>query len=260
MLPEIVAHQRQRLAAQKRVRPLESLRAQAAQRPAALDFAAALRRPGVQLIAELKRASPSKGLLCPHFDPLALAATYAAHGAAALSVLTEPHFFQGDLAYLAAVRQALPSVLLLRKDFVLDPYQVVEARAHGADAVLLIAAILSPAEMGELLKRTQSLGMTALVEVHSAEEMAQILPLEPRVVGINNRNLGDLTVDLDTFVQLRPLVPAGTVVVAESGIHTAADVRRMGQAGADAVLVGEALVTAPDVGGQVAALVEGGRL
>jgi indole-3-glycerol phosphate synthase len=248
--------------------PLEAMQVRAATTPAPRDYVAGLRSaPGVALIGEVKRASPSKGVLRPDFDPVQLAATYAANGATAISVLTDEPFFQGNLAYLVQIRQRLalplegreqPSpVPLLRKDFIIHPYQVYEARAAGADALLLIAAILSEADLAGLLSLTQSLGMTGLVEVTSEEDLGHVLPLAPRLIGVNNRDLRDFSVDLNTCLRLRPLVPPDVCLVAESGIHTRADVARLAAAGVDAVLVGEALVTAPDVGAKVRELTDG---
>jgi indole-3-glycerol phosphate synthase len=269
ILDRIVDYKRtEELPRRMRELPLETLQARAAATPAPRDFVTALRSaPGVALIGEVKRASPSKGLLRPDFDPVQLASTYAANGAAAISVLTDEPFFQGNLAYLAQIRQRLAlrlevgeqprPVPLLRKDFIVHPYQVYEARAAGADAVLLIAAILSEADLAELLSLTQSLGMTGLVEVTSEEELGRVLPLAPRLIGVNNRDLRDFSVDLNTCLRLRPLVPPDVCLVAESGIHTRADVARLAAAGVDAMLVGEALVTAPDVGAKVQELTDG---
>lgn len=264
ILDQIMAHKRQELQRRQRTESLADLQSLVADLPTPLDFAGALARPGVSLIAEVKRASPSKGVLCPDWDPLRLAKTYAAHGAAAISVLTDSRFFQGELKYLRHIRRALLSapqspIPLLRKDFIFAPYQVYEARAYGADALLLIAAVLSDEMLGPLLALTRDLGMTALLEVHDEEELERVLRLRPRVVGINNRDLYDFGVDLDTCGRLRSLLPAGVVAVAESGVRTAADVRRLAEMGADAMLVGEALVTAPDVAAQVQALVKAGR-
>jgi indole-3-glycerol phosphate synthase len=259
ILDEIMAHKRKELEARRQVAPLAELKTRGADRSPPLDFAAALRDGGVSLIAEVKRASPSKGLLCPDFDPVRLATTYAANGATAISVLTDERFFQGKLKYLARIREALgPTIPLLRKDFVFDPYQVYEARAYGADALLLVAAVLSDEMLTELLALTHELGMTALVEVHDEEEVERALLLRPRVVGINNRNLRDFSVDLATFGRLRSLLPGDTIAVAESGVHTANDVRRLAKMGADAVLVGESLVTARDRPAKVRELAEGG--
>jgi indole-3-glycerol phosphate synthase len=267
ILDQIMAHKRQELEERRRAVPLAELKARGADRPALLDFASALQGGGVRLIAEIKHASPSRGLLCPDFDPLQLATTYATHGAAAISILTDEKFFQGQLNYLSQVKSQISStqypipnpqypIPLLRKDFIFDTYQVHETFAHGADALLLIAAVLSDAALGELLALTHALGMAALVEVHDEKEVERVLRLRPRIVGINNRNLQDFSVDLATFGRLRALLPPGVVAVAESGVHSAGDVRCLAAMGADAVLVGEALVTAPDVAAKVRELVD----
>lgn len=262
ILYEIMAHKRRELERRKRAVPLSEIQAQGANRLPPLDFPTALRGGGARLIAEVKRASPSKGMLCPDLDPVRLATTYATNGAAAISVLTDEKFFQGKLEYLAHIKSAIRNSQLttpiLRKDFIFDPYQVYEAYAYGADALLLIAAVLSDGQLGELLALTHELGMTALVEVHDEDEVKRILPLCPRIVGINNRNLRDFSVDLATFGRLRPLLPEDVVAVAESGVRTADDVRRLSRMGADAVLVGETLVTAPDVAAKVQELAIGG--
>jgi indole-3-glycerol phosphate synthase len=238
--------------------PLETMQARAAAAPPPRDLVAALRSaPGVALIAEVKRASPSKGVLRPDFDPAHLAVTYAANGAAAISVLTDEPFFQGSIEYPAQIRSLLDSQPLLRKDFIVHPYQVYETRAAGADALLLIAAILSDSVLAGLLALTRALGMTALVEVHSRGELSRVLPLSPRLVGVNNRDLRDFSVDLNTCLSLRPLVPPGVCFVAESGIQTRADVLRLAAASVDAMLVGEALVLASDVAAKVRELVNG---
>jgi indole-3-glycerol phosphate synthase len=251
-----------------RAQPLEVLQAQIADAPPPRDFIAALRsKPGVALIAEVKRASPSKGVFRADFDPVKLASTYAANGAAAVSVLTDTPFFQGKLSYLSQIRSQLPSypnaldesypIPLLRKDFIIHPYQVYEARVAGADALLLIAAILRDADLADLLSLTQDLGMAALVEVHDGQELLRVLPLTPRLVGVNNRNLHSFSVKLDTCLKLRPMVPPAVCFVAESGIQTRADMTRLAAAGIDAALVGEALVTAPNVGAKVRELIDG---
>lgn len=262
ILDEIFAHKRREVAQSRQHRPLQQVQAEAAEAPTSLDFIAALRladgslRLAPAVIAEIKRASPSRGLLAPHLDPVALSRLYRANGAAAISVLTDERYFQGRLDFLsqiAADRTAndLPRVPLLRKDFICDPYQIYEARAAGADAVLLIVAGLVAPLLAELHALTAELGMAALVEVHSAEELETALALRPRLVGINNRDLRDFTVSLDTTLRLRPLVPPGVCLVAESGIHTGEDVTRLAEGGVDAILVGEALVTAEDIAGQV---------
>jgi indole-3-glycerol phosphate synthase len=260
ILDKIVDHKREELVQRLQAVPLADLQAQAAEQEAPRDFAAALALPGVSLIAEVKRASPSRGLLCRDFDAERLAATYAAQGASAVSVLTDTRFFQGTLSHLAVIRRTLETPIpLLRKDFILDDYQIFEARAHGADAVLLIVAILPNDTLSRLVDLTHELGMTALIEVHDEAEMARALALSPHVVGINSRNLNDFSVDLATFQRLQGLLPDRILAIAESGIHTANDMRRLAAAGADAALVGEALVTAPDVAAKVRELVKGGQ-
>lgn len=264
ILDEIMAHKRQELRERQRTVPAANLQSLIAGHPAPLDFARALSRPGVSLIAEVKRASPSKGILCPDLDPVGLATAYASNGAAAISVLTDSEFFQGRLAHLTSIKSSIanlgPPVPILRKDFIFDPYQVYESRAHGADAILLIIAVLSNAMLAELLALTHELGMTALVEVHDEQELERALRVRPQVVGINNRDLRDFSVDLAAFGHLRSLVPDKVVTIAESGVHTAADIRRLAGMGADSVLVGEALVTAPDVAAKVRELVGAGRV
>ena len=238
--------------AQRRTRvPIERLREQALAQTPPRDFIGALKqakRPA--LIAECKKASPSKGLLRPEYDPAQLARTYAENDAAALSVLTDEKHFQGGLHDLTAAREAaeLPA---LRKDFVVDGYQVYEARAARADAVLLIVAALRLEQLRELHQQVIESGMAALVEVHDEAEMATALEIEPKLIGVNNRNLRDFTVDLQTTARLRKNIPTGIMLVAESGIHTADDVSRVRDMGVDAILVGEALVTASDVGAKV---------
>jgi len=223
ILYKIMSHKRREVIAQKRAVPLAELQARVSERAPARDFTAALAQPGVRLIAEVKKTSPSKGLLCPNFRPVDLAQTYAANGAAAISVLTDRRFFQGQLSYLEQIKKAVP-LPVLRKDFIFDPYQVYESRAAGADALLLITAVLSDSEIQQLLDLTHQLGMDALVETHNEQELERVLPLNPRVIGVNNRNLVDFTVDLGNFGRLRSLIPADTVAVAESGVHSAADV------------------------------------
>ena len=249
VLEQILCSKRDEVAQRQQACPIQALQARAASVAPARDMCAALRAPGVSLIAEVKRTSPSKGLLCPQasFDPAMLARIYQANGAAAISVLTDGPFFQGSLEHLRMVRDTV-ELPVLRKDFMLDAYQVYEARAAGADALLLIVAALSDRMLESLYGLSKELGMEALIEVHDSAEMERALRIGPRLIGINNRNLATFQVDLETTARLRPLVPEGIIVVAESGIHGPADVRRMAEIGVDAVLVGEALVTAPDVG------------
>jgi indole-3-glycerol phosphate synthase len=270
ILDQIVEYKRtEEIPQRMQALPLDTLQMEASTAPPARDFIGALRsRPSVALIAEVKRASPSKGVLRSSFDPLQVATTYAANGASAISILTDEPFFQGSLSSLKEIRRRLDSISLeenrsggpwplLRKDFIVHEYQIYEARAAGADALLLIAAILSDESLAALLALTQGLGMAALVEVHSAEELKRALRLGPRIVGVNNRNLHDFHVDLGTCLSLRSAVPGDICFVAESGIRSRADVERLGAAGVDAVLVGEALITAPDVGAKVRELVRG---
>jgi len=247
ILDDIVAHKRQELARRRREMPRAELERRSATRQRPRDFARALTPPagGVRLLAEVKKASPSRGVLTECFDPLALAEVYAANGAAALSVLTDEKYFQGSLEFLAAIRDRV-SVPILRKDFTLDEYHVWEARAAGADAVLLIAAILEAAQLRDLLQAATALGLATLVEAHTASEIDVALSAGARIVGINNRDLKTFETRIETSLELLPLIPAGRVAVSESGFFTADQVRAVVAAGAHAVLVGEALVRAPD--------------
>jgi indole-3-glycerol phosphate synthase len=257
-LAEIFAHKRAELTRLKRAEPLASLRAAAAAAPPPLDFVAALRRaPGQPaLIAEVKRRSPSRGELAAGFDPLRLARLYQQNGAAAISVLTDERYFGGSLEHLRQIAGFTPRLPLLRKDFICDPYQIYQARAAGADAILLIAAALSPGRLAALHSLAGALGLAALVEVHSRPELAAALACRPALVGINNRDLRDFSVSLETCLRLRPLLPPGVTVVAESGIHGPEHLERLAQVGVDAILVGEALVSAPDTAAKVRQLVE----
>ncbi len=220
--------------------------------PAPRDFEAALRRgrAPVRLIAEVKRASPSRGVLAASFAPVDLAGTYAANGAAAISVLTDEKYFQGSLTLLAEVRAAV-DLPVLRKDFTIDEYQVWESRAAGADAILLIVAILEPRRLRDLLDAAKDAGLAALVETHTAREVDVAAAAGARLLGINNRDLATFETRIETTLQLMPHVPPGTLVVSESGLASAADVRRVVAAGVTAVLVGEALVRADDVAAKV---------
>lgn len=255
ILDEIFAHKRQEVAQAKQQMPEADVAAAAAGAPPALDFAGALRaspmngraRGKVSLIAEIKAASPSRGVLTADFDPLRLAKMYAENGASAISVLTDEHFFQGHLDILRQVRRLHPGMPLLRKDFLFDPYQVYEARASGADAVLLIAAMLEEQKLVELHTLAEKLGMAALVEVHNEAELRTALRIGSHLVGINNRDLHTFRVSLGVSLALRPLIPEDVTVVAESGIHSRQDVLRLAEAGVHAILVGEALVTAADI-------------
>ena len=254
ILDTILEHKERELAERQAAVPLRDLARKAESADPPRDFAAALRQDGIRLIAEIKRASPSKGVFAPDLDPAALAQTYEAGGASALSVLTDQRFFQGSLADLAAARAAT-SLPALRKDFTTDEYHVVEARAAGADAILLIVAALQPARMQALLRCAEEWGMATIVEVHTAEEVEQALAVDAAIIGVNNRNLHTFETTLETTASLRKLIPSDRLVVSESGIHTPADVAQLRAEDVDAMLIGEALVTAPDTTAKVAALV-----
>jgi indole-3-glycerol phosphate synthase len=245
ILEKILADKKQEVEQRKRFLPLAALKERLAQyKP--LDFAGALAGKGVKLIAEVKKASPSRGVLCPDFDPVALATTYARNGAAAVSVLTEAAHFQGSLKDLAAIREKV-NIPLLRKDFIYDEYQVYESAAFGADALLLIVAILSPEQLQTLLELSQSLELDCLVEVHNEEELLTALLADAKIIGINNRDLNTFEVDTNTTRRLRLLIPGENIVVSESGIRNRDDMKKMKECRVDAVLVGEALVTAGDI-------------
>ena len=253
VLDDILRAKREELADREAALPRSLLESRCRTLPPARDFEAALRpRPPrrVGLIAELKKASPSRGVLAPAFDPLALAKSYAAGGASALSVLTDAKHFQGRIELLGEVRGVV-GLPLLRKDFILTEYQLWESRAFGADAVLLIAAALPPSRLGDLIHAAKGIGLGTLVEVHTRQELDLVLSLGAPTLGINNRNLQTFETTIETSLALLPLIPPGPLRVSESGFFTRADVERVVAAGAHAVLVGEALVTAPDVGAKV---------
>jgi len=255
ILDDILARTRADLEARKRARPMAALEAEAARRPAPRGLRKALRRPGeIACIAEFKRRSPSAGWIHEHADVAATVGAYAAGGASALSVLTDGPFFGGSLADLGAAA-AVCALPILRKDFIVDRYQVVEARAAGADALLLIVSALDDAALAELLAATRAAGLDALVEAHDEEEVARAVRAGAEIIGINNRDLRTFTVDRELAVRLRARVPADRVVVAESGIRDAADVARLRAAGVDAMLVGETLMRAPDPAAALRALV-----
>lgn len=247
ILDRIVAHKREELAAAKAAVPLSALRERVEQAPATRDFLAALRASGIGIIAEVKRASPSRGVLRADFDPVWLAERYAEGGACAISVLTDEAHFQGTLVHLAAIRDALPDgPPLLRKDFIFDEYQLLEARTHGADAALLITAILEQPLLIALIDAARALGLAPLGEVHDEPEMERSLSAGADLIGINNRDLRTFEIDVATTERLRPLAPPDVTVVAESGIFTREHMRRLEAVRVDAVLIGEALVTVPN--------------
>jgi indole-3-glycerol phosphate synthase len=245
ILDEIIAETSAEVAERRAQTPLAKVERQAAAAPEVRDFKAALQSAQLAVIAEMKAKSPTAGALAVAYRPSAIAETYEKAGAAALSVLTQRSRFGGTIEHLALARRAV-RIPVLRKDFVTDPYQVFEARAYGADAVLLIVAALESARLEELLALVRRLGMAALVEIHTTGELSTAVEIGADIVGINHRNLKTMTVDIGLTARLRPRVPAGTVLVSESGIRDAADARRMRGYGADAVLVGESLMLAED--------------
>ncbi len=257
ILDKIVAVKREEIAAARRRRDLASLRRDAESLGGQRDFTGGLRAKiaagGAGVIAEIKKASPSKGVLREAFDPAGIAESYAEHGAACLSVLTDRQFFQGSAAFLQQARAAC-ALPVLRKDFMVDAYQLFEARAMGADGILLIAACLDDALMADLDAQAQALGMAVLVEVHDAAELDRALRLATPLVGVNNRDLRTFEVSLKTTLDLRHALPADRLLVTESGIGARTDVQRMRAAGIDAFLVGEAFMRAPDPGTALAAL------
>ena len=257
ILDQILGKKREELARHKTATPQTELEERVKRAPFPLNLSGALWGDKVRLIAEVKKASPSKRLLAEHYDPADMAVRYAENGAAAISVLTEVDHFQGSLEHLTSVKNAVGSmaVPVLRKDFLFDPYQLYEARACGADAALLIVAALGPQQLRELLSVAQSIWLQALVEVHSEEELEVALNAGAEIIGINHRDLKTFNVDTSLSLRLRPMIPEGRLIVAESGISSAADVVPLKQAGINGILVGEALMTAPDPGAKVRELV-----
>jgi indole-3-glycerol phosphate synthase len=256
LLEAIVAATRTRIATARNAIPAAALEARVLSAPATRGFRTALARAGVNVVAECKQRSPSRGLLRADYDPTAIAAAYERAGAEAVSVLTEPTFFDGDLAHLEAVRSAV-SVPLLRKDFIVDRYQLLEARAAGADAILLIVAALTHDELVALRREAQGLRLDALVEVHDEDELDRALAAGADLIGVNNRNLRTLEVDVDASLRLARRMPPGVVTVAESGLRSRDDLDRLSAAGYHAFLVGERLMTAADPGLALTALTGG---
>jgi indole-3-glycerol phosphate synthase len=255
VLAKIIEHKRVEVAEAKRLRPTEMLLEQIAQAPSVRDFVGALRSArDIGLIAEVKKGSPSAGLIRQDFDPVPIALTYERHGASCLSVLTDERFFLGHLEYLKAVRRAV-EIPVLRKDFMIDRYQVLEARAAGADCILLIAECLDDCHLRDLYFYAAELGMESLIELYDAENLDRVLKLEPALMGINNRDLRTFVTDLDHTTRLARQIPATTLLVSESGIKTRADIDRVKSGGARAILVGESLMRSPDIGAAVDALI-----
>jgi len=251
VLAKIVEQKWKDIAAARAAVPESRLQEQLSAAPPVRDFAAALREgSGTRVIAEVKKASPSAGLIRADFEPVEIAQTYERHGAACISVLTDESFFQGRLDYLRRVRAAV-SIPVLRKDFILDRYQVLEARAAGADCILLIAECLDDCRLRDLYFFAAELGMESLIEIYDPENLDRVLKLEPALLGINNRDLRTFVTDLGHSLRLREQVPQSCVLISESGIHTRADVERLEQAGIRAILVGETLMRSSDIGAKL---------
>ncbi|MBW2561845.1 MAG: indole-3-glycerol phosphate synthase TrpC [Deltaproteobacteria bacterium] len=255
ILDEIVRVKRSEVRRLRESNSLEAMRQAALDRPAPRNFEAAVSGVDCAVIAEVKRSSPSKGRIREDFDPLAIASLYEENGAAAISVLTDEIFFEGKKAYLSEIQKRV-SVPILRKDFIIDPYQICETRIIGADAVLLIAAILEGAALEDFIELAESLGLASLVEVHSQEELERALDAGAEIIGINNRNLKTFSTDLATSLELAPLVPEGRVVISESGIEGRGDIERLMEWGIHTFLVGETLMRAPDIGAELRALLD----
>lgn len=258
ILDEILRYKVQEVAASRQTLPVAELRARLGDCSATRPFATALRTraaSGTAIIAEVKKGSPSKGLIRPDFDPIDIARRYRRAGAACLSVLTDQRFFFGHLGYLADIRAAV-DLPLLRKDFIIDAYQIYEARVFGADAVLLIAAALAPEKLDDLARLAAELGLDVLLEVHSESELEQVRQISVPMLGINNRDLKTFHTDLAVTERLLPLVPPGRLVVAESGIHARQDILRLQQAGADAFLIGESLMREADIEAKLTSLLQ----
>jgi indole-3-glycerol phosphate synthase len=251
VLDKIVAVKREEVAAAKRARPEALLREQAAAAPPVRNFFTPLAAGGpIRLIAEVKKASPSRGVIREDFEPVQIGKIYEAHGASCLSMLTDEQFFQGSLDYLRDVRSAV-NLPVLRKDFILDSYQLYEARAAGADAVLLIAECLDDCNLRKLHDEAVALGMSPLVELYEPENLQRVFDAGATLIGINNRDLRTFQTDLEHTLRMRDRIPDQCVLVSESGIRTRADVERLQAAGVDAILVGETLMASPDIGAAV---------
>ncbi len=250
ILDEIVANKIREIESSKRQTSLAEMQRRAKQQPPPLDFMAALNSAGIKLIAEVKKASPSKGIIRHDFDAVKTAKVYEKNGAAAISVLTDEKFFQGKLEYLSGVKRSV-RIPILRKDFILEPYQVYESRAYGSDAVLLIVSILTSDRFKDLLKLSHSLGMSCLVEVHNENELKIALGTNARIIGINNRDLTTMKTDFTTTERLRPLIPSDRLIVSESGIKDRRDIEILEKLGINAALVGETLMASTDIGAKV---------
>jgi len=247
ILQKIIEDKKEEIARQKEILPLGELRQMLADRPPTLDFAGALRGRASAVIAEVKRSSPSKGRIREDFDPVAVADIYEQNGASAISILTERKFFEGRAAYVPRIRKAV-NLPLLRKDFIVDPYQIAETRILGADALLLIARILEAGKLLEFIGLASELGLAALVEVHDEADLDKAISAGARIVGINNRDLETFRTDIEVSIRLARRIPKGITVVSESGIRRRKDVERLMEAGIHAFLVGESLMREKDIG------------
>lgn len=255
ILDQIISHKKIEVEERKQRVSLNVLKAKLTSAEKTRPFKEALSRPGeISLIAEIKKASPSRGVLRNDFDAVEIAGVYEERGAAAISILTEEKFFQGNINFLLKVKREV-SLPLLRKDFIIDEYQIYESRVYGADALLLIAAILTEDKISQFLKLSCALGMDCLVEVHDEKELDRVLRTSAEIIGINNRNLKNFVVDLSTTQRLKRLIPPGRIVVSESGIQSREDVQRLIEEKIDAILVGESLLRSNDIGGKIEELV-----
>lgn len=252
VLEQILAENRKQLEIRKKAVPLSELKTAVRIATPPLDFFSALNGKGIRLIAEVKKASPSRGIIRHDFNPIDIAGIYARNGAAAISVLTETKYFQGNLEYLKDIKISLENKLpLLRKDFIDDPFQVYESRANGADAILLIVAILEQERLKELFRLSNELGMRCLVEVHDEDEVQIALNIGAGIIGINNRDLKTFNVDIAVTERLRSMIPPGKIVVSESGIKNRNDIEKLQRWGINAVLIGESLMAATDIGAKM---------
>lgn len=255
ILDTIIAQKQEELEIEQLQVPLAVLESKLANLPPTKDFQRAIAQPdNINLIAEVKKKSPSKGIIREDFDPVQIAETYAENGAAAISVLTDVQFFDGSLKYLSTIRQRV-DVPLLRKDFTIDPYHIYQARVAGADAILLIVAVLKPEQLRNFIDIATSLSLASLVEVHTEAELEVALDVDAEIIGVNNRDLRTFHTDLATTFRLRASIPTEKVVVSESGIYTRADVESLHEVGVNAILVGESLMRSPDIGEQVRKLI-----
>ena len=247
ILDKICSHKLKEVEEAKKLVSIESLRERCKDSPQTVEFSRAIRRDnGIKFIAEVKKASPSAGIIREDFNHVNIAMEYEAGGASAISVLTDKEFFMGDIKYLTEIKQ-LVNVPVLRKDFIIDPYQIYEARAAGADSILLIARILTKEQIETFLDLAHELEMECLVEVHDKDELERVMKTEAAIIGINNRNLDTLETNLETTFQLHPLIPKEKIIVSESGIKTRADILRLEEAGIDAILIGETLMSSKDI-------------